>query len=85
MKLKIKVIPGSSKDCIMGWLGDAVKVKIKAAAENGKANAAVEKFLAKCLKIPIKNIAISTGFTQAHKTIEIDGLDEKVVFEKLGL
>jgi len=32
VKLKIKVIPSSSKDCIAGWLQDTLKVKVKATA-----------------------------------------------------
>ncbi len=42
MKLDLKVVPKSSRDCIAGWLGDALKVRVRAPAERGKANAAVE-------------------------------------------
>ena len=51
MKLNIKVIPSSSKDCIAGWLDDTLKVKVKAPAEKGKDNKAVIKILEKILII----------------------------------
>jgi uncharacterized protein len=85
MKLKLKVVPSSSRDCLMGWLDDALKVKIKAPPENGKANIAVEKFMAKSLNISPKNVEIISGFTQTNKTLEIKGLEEKVILEKLNL
>lgn len=83
MKIKLKIVPGSSKDCIMGWLGDALKVKIKAPPENGKANVAVEKFLAKSLGVSVKNVKITSGFTAANKVIEIRGLEENSFYEKI--
>ena len=37
MKMPIKVIPGSSCDCIAGWRGNVLKVRVKAKVkEKGK-------------------------------------------------
>ena len=46
IRLQLKVVPGSSKDEVAGWLGDALKVRVGAPAERGRANAAVEKLVA---------------------------------------
>ena len=51
MKLQIKVIPSSSKDCIAGWLEDTLKIKVKAPADKGKANKAVVKIIEKSLSL----------------------------------
>lgn len=72
MKLHIKVIPSSSKDCIAGWLEDTLKVKVKAPAEKGKANKAVIKVLEKELKLEKGSISIKSGTTSGRKIIEIN-------------
>ena len=84
MKLKIKVIPSSSRDCIAGWLDDTLKVKVKAPPEKGKANKAVIKVLEKLLELPGGSITISSGTTSCRKVIEINCSDDAAVHKKLG-
>ena len=84
MKLQIKVIPSSSKDCIAGWLEDTLKVKVKAPPEKGKANKAVIKTLEKSLDLPKGSISISSGTTSTRKIIEINGVDENSINKKLS-
>jgi len=84
MKLPLKVIPGSSRDCIAGWLDDTLKVRVKAPAEHGKANTAVEKIVANALGVSNKNALIIKGKTSARKIIEITGLSESDVYQKLS-
>jgi uncharacterized protein (TIGR00251 family) len=84
MKLPLKVIPDSSRDCIAGWLDDTLKVRVKAPAEHGKANTAVEKIVANALSVSNKNALIIKGKTSARKIIEITGLSESDVYQKLS-
>ena len=74
--IKLKVIPASSRDCIVGWLGDALKIKVVAPPEKGKANQAVQKLLAKTLGIPKQAIQIEAGTTSAYKTVTLDEITE---------
>lgn len=83
IKLTIKVVPGSSRDCVAGWLGETLKVRVSAPAERGKANAAVEKILAEALGIP-KCARIVSGHTSARKVVEIDGLSEAEIQRRLS-
>ncbi len=83
MKLHIKVIPSSSKDCIAGWLEDTLKVKVKAPAEKGKANKAIIKVLEKTLNLPKGSIYITSGITSSRKVIEIKGGNATVINKKL--
>jgi hypothetical protein len=84
MKLQIKVIPSSSKDCIAGWLEDTLKVKVKAPPEKGKANKAVIKTLEKTLELAKGSITISSGTTSTRKIIEINNVDENSINKRLS-
>lgn len=84
MKLNIKVVPGASRDGIAGWLGDALKVRVAAPAEKGKANAAVEKIVAAALGVAPECVSITRGKASARKVIEITGLDEAELARRLG-
>ena len=84
MKLKIKVIPSSSKDCIAGWLDDALKIKVKAPPEKGKANKAVIKVLEKTLDLAKGSVEITGGSTSCRKTVAINSDDEAGINKKLS-
>jgi uncharacterized protein (TIGR00251 family) len=84
VKLPVKVVPGSSRDCIAGWLGAILKVRVRAPAERGKANAAVEKLVADALGVPGNCVQIVSGSTAARKTIEITGLSATEACSRLA-
>jgi uncharacterized protein len=68
--LEIKAIPKSSKDEIVE--GAAVlKVKVTAAPEKGKANAAIVDLLAHAFGVPKRNVQVLRGETSSQKTVEI--------------
>lgn len=74
--LKIKVVPGSSRDRVVGRLGDAIKLQVSSPPEGGKANAAVIAVLAEYLDLPARQISIASGHSRPRKTIVIDGLEQ---------
>jgi uncharacterized protein (TIGR00251 family) len=82
--LRVKVVPGSSRDAIAGWLGEALKVRVRAPAERGKANASVEKIVADALGVPMACARIVAGRTSARKTLDVSGLSEADVHRRLS-
>ena len=58
----------------MGEHGGAVKIKLRAPAVEGKANAALIRFLAEQLKLPRQSIALERGHRSRDKLIRVDGL-----------
>ena len=78
-------MPGvSSTGC--EWLDDeqqVLKIRVSAAPEKGKANKAVEKFMASMLGLPTAAVSISSGSTSSRKTIKITGLTVAQVREKI--
>lgn len=83
MKLAIKAIPAASRTCVVGWLGNALKVRVTAAAEHGKANAAIEAALAEALGVTSDCVRVVAGKSSARKLVEIVGLSEAEVYARL--
>ncbi len=73
-RLRVKVQPKSSRDCVSGRFGDAVKISLQAPPTDGMANQALIDFLADCLDLPKRAIRIVSGHTNRLKTLEIDDL-----------
>lgn len=73
VELNIKVIPGASRDRIVGLLGDALKVQISAPPEKGKANKALTTLLARTFGVPASQVAVTSGQTSPHKVVLVVG------------
>ncbi len=81
--LEIKVTPKSSRDALLGWLGEALKVAVTAAPERGRANAAVEALLARALDIAPSRVTVVSGQTSGRKRVAIKGLDAVEIRRRL--
>ena len=81
--LKVKVVPGSSRTTIDGWLGDALKVRVTAKPEKGKANDAVVALLAETLGVRPQDISIFSGGTSPRKSFIINNLSDYEVRSRL--
>tara|TARA_R110002124_G_scaffold9535_6_gene48863 strand:+ start:6809 stop:7081 length:273 start_codon:yes stop_codon:yes gene_type:complete len=73
-RLEAKVVPGSSRTEIVGWLGNLLKIKVAAPPEKGKANQAVIELLSERLQLNEESIAIVHGSSSQRKVIEINGI-----------
>ncbi|MCC6341928.1 MAG: YggU family protein [Bryobacterales bacterium] len=70
--LKIKVIPKSGRTEMAGEMADgALKVRVAAPPEKGKANAELCAFLAKHYGVPRNRVSIMSGETSPLKHIRI--------------
>ena len=77
LTLTVKVIPKSSRNEIVSLLEDgSLKLKITAAPEKGKANAAICEFLADQFGVPKRNVRIVRGETASTKQIAITSAAE---------
>ncbi|MEE8164815.1 MAG: DUF167 domain-containing protein [Myxococcota bacterium] len=84
VRLSLKVVPGASSEGVAGWLEDTLKVRVRAPAERGKANAAVEELVAGALGIAVRRVRIVAGKTSARKTMQISGLSLTEVYSRLS-
>lgn len=83
--IRVKAVPGASRDSIAGVLGDRLKVRVNAPPEGGKANKAICKLLAKSLKLNPSQIQIHAGHTNPEKTIKIIGCTAELLGELLAI
>jgi uncharacterized protein (TIGR00251 family) len=79
----LKVVPGSSRDQIVGWLGDALKIKVIAPPEKGKANEAVIDLLAEALGVSTDDIEVVSGQSSPSKVIAVTGMDDEAIKKAL--
>ena len=83
-RLKVKVVPGSSRNEIVGWLGEALKIKVTAPPERGKANEAVVELLAAALGIATDDVIVVSGHSSPAKVVAVSGMDEDRIKSALG-
>ncbi len=69
----LQVLPRASRTEIQGLQGDVLKIKLRAAPLDGKANKELIKFLSKKLKIPASGIVLTSGKTTRKKRLRITG------------
>lgn len=71
LTFKIRVQPRSSRNMIVGLLGDALKVKLTAPPVEGAANTMCIEFLARCLGVSRSAVEIRAGQAGRIKQILI--------------
>ena len=81
LRIVVRVTPKSPRDGLDGIaeLADgraALKVRVRAVPEDGKANAAVARLIAKTLGVPASTVRIETGEAARQKTLLVVGADE---------
>ncbi len=67
-EIDVWVVPGSSRDSVDGPHGDALKVRVTAPADRGRANEAVAALLAAHFDAPVTLVA---GPTSRRKTYRV--------------
>jgi uncharacterized protein (TIGR00251 family) len=72
-RLKVRVIPNARKNAVVSWTEDELRLKIKAPAVEGKANAALIEYLSELADVPRSKIQLKAGEKARIKLIEIDG------------
>jgi hypothetical protein len=83
VRLPIKVIAGSSRSGIAGWLGEVLRVRVTAPAERGQANAAVEALLRDVLGLPAGGVKIVAGGSSPRKMVEVVGLSKSEIHRRI--
>lgn len=81
--IKVKIVPGSSKNKIIGAYNDALKISIAAPPVEGKANKKCIAYLAKYFDVAKSKIEIISGQTSKNKLIKIYDISPKEFLDKI--
>lgn len=58
-----------------GLQGDEIRVAVAAPPTDGRANSALERFLAKALGLRPRDVSVVSGRASRSKTVSVEGLD----------
>ncbi len=81
--IKVKIVPDSSKNKIIGVYNDSLKINITAPPVEGKANKKCIAYLAKYFDVAKSKIEIISGQTSKNKLIKIYDISQKEFLEKI--
>ena len=76
IRFAVKVVPGASRDRVVGELGDALKVAVSEPPQGGAANAAVVGVLANAVSACRARRCRSCADTLPRKEIHVTGISE---------
>lgn len=72
--LELRAVPNASRNQVVGWQGTALKVKVMAPPEGGRANQEIIELLSATLGVPRRAVEIVQGESSRNKRVRIAGL-----------
>lgn len=76
IRINVRVTPRSGRESIEAGAGGSFLVRVTAAPDDGKANAAVCRVVADAFGVPKTSVTVVRGHTARVKTLEIEGATE---------
>ncbi len=76
---RVRVLPRSKRDEVVGLHGDALKIRLTAPPVKGKANRALREFLAERLGVSPSAVEILSGHTSRQKRVRVKGISADAV------
>lgn len=76
-------MPGAARTQVMGRLGDAIKVRVAAAPEDGAANRELTEFVARALGLAKGAVTLVGGPASRDKVLSIEGMGLEAAEAKL--
>ena len=83
--VRVHVQPGAGRTAVSGRHGDALKVKVGAPPQGGRANDAVVALLAEVLGVAVSAVTIVGGATSRSKRLKVSGVAPADVERRLEL
>jgi uncharacterized protein (TIGR00251 family) len=74
--IRLHVQPGAGRTAVVGRHGDAVKVRVAAPPEGGRANDAVVALMAATFDVKLAQVTLLSGQSSRAKRVQIADIDE---------
>jgi uncharacterized protein (TIGR00251 family) len=81
--IQVKALAAAKRNELRGIENGRLRIATTAAPEKGKANKAIEKFLADTLGLPARDLELIRGETHPQKTFLLRGVSLPEVAERL--
>ena len=81
--LNVRAAPRSSRAGLDGIQGDAVKVRIRSAPVDGKANKELVEVLADAFDLPKSSVMFKSGETSKTKRLLLRGVSKETILSRL--
>jgi hypothetical protein len=83
VEVRVRVVPGARSEGIAGFYGDRLRVRVRDAATDGKANEALLALLARTARVATAQARIVTGRRDRSKTVLLVCPDPVAAAERL--
>ena len=82
--IKVRVQPRASRDEVLGFQGEVLRVRVTAPPHEGRANQALVEVLSQALDVPRSRIRILRGHGSRDKLLAVEGLSREDVEGRLA-
>ena len=82
--LRLRVQPRASRDEILGWRNDVLRVRVTAPPVEGAANAAVVALVARALRVAPSTVRVVRGERGRDKRVRVAGLTDADIRTRLA-
>ncbi len=82
-RVRVRLTPRSGRNEIVGWQDGMLRVRVTAPPVDSKANAALERLIAKALGVPTRDVSVVSGARGRKKAVAIAGISQAEVVKLL--
>jgi len=79
----VRVQPRASREAILGWREDVLRVAVTAPPVEGEANQAVRRLLARVLSLAPSDVSVERGERSRDKVVRIAGVTDAALRRRL--
>lgn len=83
--IRVRAQPKASRNEVVEYRDDVLRVRVTAPPEDGKANAAVIVLLAESLGIARTRVRLTRGHASRDKLVEVESMDGVELRRRLGI